>query len=158
MDAAYITLKAREDSFAGSTTKSRRTSSRSKKPTPKASQKGGWPLSAPSPHDLAIAGFVFKPTSASPDNVQCFHCQTQLDGWEESVFPAFEHLTHSPHCAFAINICIRLRNGDPGRTEDDPLSGGMLDARRRTFANLWPLDVAAGYPSVEQVRWDATHF
>jgi hypothetical protein len=105
--------------------------------------------------DLAYAGFIFKPTSASPDNVQCFHCQTQLDGWEETDVPAFEHLTHSPHCGFAINVCIRLRNGDPGRTEDDPLSGGMMDARRRTFADLWPLDVAAGFPSVEQVRCDS---
>jgi hypothetical protein len=157
MDTAYTTLQAREATFAGSKAKSRRTSSRSQKSAPKAAQKGGWPLSFPTPHDLAIAGFIYKPTSASPDNVQCFHCQTQLDGWEESDFPAYEHLTHSPNCAFAINICIRLRDGDPGRTEDDPLSDAMLDARRRTFANLWPLDVAAGYPSIEQVRWESTH-
>ncbi|KAF2690248.1 BIR-domain-containing protein [Lentithecium fluviatile CBS 122367] len=151
MDTAYACFQARLDSFASSKTKSRRTSTRSKKSGPKNVPKGGWPLSAPSPTDLAYAGFVFKPTSMSPDNVQCFHCQTQLDGWEETDVPAYEHLTHSPHCGFAINTCIRLRNGDPGRTEDDPLSGPMMDARRRTFLDLWPLDVAAGYPSVEQM-------
>lgn len=155
MDAAFASYQARFDSFASPKTKSRRTSTRSKKPAAKAAQKGAWPLLSPRPEDLAYAGFVFKPTSTSPDNVQCFSCLTQLDGWEETDVPAYEHLTHSPNCGFAINACIRLRNGDPGRTEDDPLSELMMDARRRTFANLWPLDASAGFPSVEQVRHDA---
>lgn len=151
MDASFASFQARLDTFAAPKTKSRRTSTRSKKPAAKATQKGGWPLSFPRPEDLAFSGFVFKPTSASPDNVQCFSCQTQLDGWEETDTPAYEHLTHSPNCGFAINVCIRLRSGDPGRTEDDPLNEVMTDARRRTFVDLWPLDEAAGYPGIEQV-------
>ncbi|PVI00321.1 inhibitor of apoptosis repeat-containing protein [Periconia macrospinosa] len=151
MDASYASFQARLESFQPPKSKSRRTSSRSKKSAPKAAQKGGWPLAAPRPEDLAYGGFVFFPTSASPDNVQCFACGTQLDGWEEEDVPAYEHLTHSPNCGLAINICIRLRSGDPGRTEDDPLSEAMLDARRMTFADEWPLDVEAGFPSVQQM-------
>ena len=142
--------QARLATFQGAaTTKSRRPSSRSKKPAPK--PKNAWPVSAPSAEDLAYAGFVWKPTSASPDNVQCWSCNCQLDGWEEADVPAYEHLTHSPSCGFAIVTAIRLRHGDPGRTEEDPTSDAMVSARKDTFADLWPLDVAAGYPSVEQL-------
>lgn len=150
---SFATHEARLDTFAAPKTKSRRPSARGKKSAPKPGIKGGWPLESPRPHDLAWAGFIFKPTSASPDNVQCFHCQTQLDGWEPNDVPAFEHLTHSPDCGFAINVCIRIRDGDPGRIEDDPLSENMSKARRETFQDLWPLDVSAGYPSIDQVRF-----
>jgi hypothetical protein len=153
MEASYVYMQARLDSFQPpAPAKSRRTSSRSKKAPSKATKgKGGWPLAAPSAQDLAYAGFVWKPTSASPDNVQCFACNCQLDGWEESDVAAYEHLTHSPSCGFAVVTCIRLRTGDSDRTEEDPLSEQMLQARRDTFGTLWPLDSAAGFPSVDQV-------
>lgn len=147
----FASLQSRLDTFAAPKTNARRPSARGKKAAPKAAPKGGWPLEFPRPHDLAYAGFLFKPTSASPDNVQCFHCQTQLDGWEPNDVPAYEHLTHSPNCGFALNLCIRLRDGDPGRNEEDPLSERMMQARRETFHDLWPLDAVAGYPSIEQV-------
>lgn len=150
MDATLASYQARLATFATvATTKLRRTSSRSKKAAPKA--KAAWPLPSPTAQDLAYAGFVWRPTSASPDNVQCFSCNCQLDGWEESDVPAYEHLTHSPGCGFAIVTCIRLRSGDPGRTEDDPTSEAMVAARRETFGEMWPLDVSAGYPSVDQL-------
>ncbi|KAF2130477.1 inhibitor of apoptosis repeat-containing protein [Dothidotthia symphoricarpi CBS 119687] len=150
MDASLTCVQARLATFQGSTgNKLRRTSSRSKKAAPKA--KNAWPLAAPSAQDLAYAGFVWRPTSASPDNVQCFACHCQLDGWEESDNPAYEHLTHSPSCGYAAVICIRLRNGDPGRTEEDPTSESMTAARRDTFADLWPLDTAAGFPGPDQL-------
>jgi hypothetical protein len=149
MDAALATYQARLATFEAPATKGRRTSSRSKKAATKS--KASWPLKAPSAADLAYAGFVWKPTSASPDNVQCFACECQLDGWEEADVPAYEHSTHSPSCGFATIACIRLRAGDPGRTEEDPTSEPMVAARRSTFENLWPLDAAAGYPSVDQM-------
>ncbi|CAO2655896.1 Nn.00g046990.m01.CDS01 [Neocucurbitaria sp. VM-36] len=150
MDASMASLQARLATFQSSTsTKSRRTSTRSKKAGTKS--KAAWPLSSPSAQDLAYAGFVWKPTTASPDNVQCYFCECQLDGWEESDVPAFEHLTHSPSCGYAVVTCIRLRNGDPGRTEEDPTSDAMVSARRGTFGDLWPLDSNAGYPSVDQM-------
>lgn len=65
--------------------------------------------------------------------------------------PAYEHLTHSPNCGFAVVTCIRLRTGDPGRSEDDPTSDAMMQARRDTFEHGWPLDSNEGYPSIEQV-------
>lgn len=150
MDASLACVQARLATFEGTASgRSRRTSSRSKKVTTKT--KSAWPLTAPTAQDLAYAGFVWKPTSASPDNVQCFSCHCQLDGWEASDNPAYEHLTHSPSCGYATVICIRLRNGDPGRTEEDPISDAMMSARRDTFADLWPLDTAAGFPGPDQL-------
>jgi hypothetical protein len=145
--ASYQARLATFEGAAGS--KSRRTSSRSKKAAPKS--KAAWPLSSPSAQDLAYAGFVWKPTSASPDNVQCWACNCQLDGWEEADVPAYEHLTHSPSCGFAVVTNIRLRYGDPGRAEEDPTSDHMVSARRETFGDFWPLDASAGYPSVDQL-------
>ncbi|KAH7135901.1 hypothetical protein B0J11DRAFT_174283 [Dendryphion nanum] len=143
-------FQARLDTFVAPKSKaSRRTSARSK--GAKQPQTVGWPLTSPAPQDLAYAGFVWKPTSTSPDNVQCFSCSCQLDGWEESDVPAFEHLTHSPECGFAVNVCIRLRNGDPDRAEKDPMSDELLNARKATFSDMWPLDTEAGFPTVEQM-------
>ncbi|KAH4054936.1 hypothetical protein HBH92_151160 [Parastagonospora nodorum] len=150
MDASMATFQARLATFQGApAAKTRRPSSRSKKAAPKA--KAAWPLAAPSAEDLAFAGFVWRPTSVSPDNVQCWACNCQLDGWEEADVPAYEHLTHSPSCGFAVVTTIRLRHGDPGRTEEDPISERMIAARKETFGDLWPLDVSAGYPSVDQL-------
>ncbi|KAF2626272.1 inhibitor of apoptosis repeat-containing protein [Macroventuria anomochaeta] len=150
MAASLACLQARIDTFsAPATSKSRRTSSKSKKAPSK--PKSAWPLALPSAHDLAFAGFVWKPTTASPDNVQCFSCHCQLDGWEENDVPAYEHLTHSPSCGFAVVTCIRLRTGDPGRSEDDPISDAMMQARRDTFGESWPLDSNEGFPSIEQL-------
>ncbi|KAF2036636.1 inhibitor of apoptosis repeat-containing protein [Setomelanomma holmii] len=150
MDASMITYQARLATFQGAaTSKLRRTSSRSKKAATKS--KNAWPLKSPSAEDLAFAGFVWKPTSASPDNVQCFSCNCQLDGWEESDVPAYEHLTHSPTCGFAVVTAIRLRHGDPARTEEDPTCDSMVAARHATFGDQWPLDSTAGYPSVDQM-------
>jgi hypothetical protein len=151
-------FQVRLDSFTAK--KTRRSSTRSStsrtKKAPKPKKADAWPLTAPSPADLAFAGFLWAPSSASPDNVKCFVCDCQLDGWEESDNPAYEHLTHSPNCGFAINACIRLRNGDPARVEEDPLSEKMRSAREATFGNYWPLDTNAGFPSAEQVRAVAT--
>lgn len=150
MDASLVSYQARLATFQTTVSaKLRRTSSRSKKAAPKS--KVTWPLSSPSAEDLAFAGFVWRPTSTSPDNVQCFSCNCQLDGWEEPDVPAFEHLTHSPSCGFAVVTCIRLRGGDPGRTEDDPASDGMVAARRDTFGDIWPLEDQAGYPKADQM-------
>lgn len=132
--------------------KSRRASSRSKKAAPKAEPLPEWPHESPTFEDMAFAGFVFHPTSTSPDNAQCFMCGTQLDGWEENDVPIFEHLTHSPDCGYAINAAMRYRFDDPDRTQEDPCSDKMVQSRYYTFASMWPLDTAAGYPGVEQVR------
>lgn len=151
------TYQARLASFQGApATKTRRTSSRSKKAAPKS--KAAWPLSAPSAEELAHAGFVWKPTSLSPDNVQCWACSCSLDGWEETDVPSFEHLTHSPQCGFAVVTAIRMRSGDPGRAEEDPIGEAMIKAREYTFGDVWPLDTAAGYPGVEQLAAAGWYF
>lgn len=132
--------------------KSRRASTRGKKNSNVGvDDEISWPLTSPVPYDLAFAGFIFRPTSNSPDNCQCFECGCQLDGWEAEDVPAYEHLTHSPECGYAITICLRLRLGDPERVDEDPLGPRMLEARRATFGDYWNLDSSAGFPNVEQV-------
>ncbi|KAF2749842.1 BIR-domain-containing protein [Sporormia fimetaria CBS 119925] len=138
--------------------KPRRASARGGKKVSAATDDLTWPLPAPKPYDLAFAGFLYRPTSASPDNVQCFHCGCQLDGWEENDIPAFEHLTHAPNCEFAIQVCIRLREGDPDRADEDPMSERMVAARRATFKDYWDLDTDAGFPSVDQMAEAGWYF
>ncbi|ORY03836.1 hypothetical protein BCR34DRAFT_617663 [Clohesyomyces aquaticus] len=147
MSASLASFQARLDTFS-SKQKTRRGSRTTKKPPSKIA---AWPHQSPAPTDLAFAGFIFKPNPSSPDNVQCVTCHRQLDGWEPTDNPTYEHLTHSPNCGFAINACIRLRNGDPNRVEEDPLSEKMVEARANTFGDFWPLDTAAGFPSVQQL-------
>lgn len=130
--------------------KARRPSARSKKSST-ANEALSWPHKLPTPRELAHAGFIYKPTSASPDNVQCFKCGCQLDGWEPGDYPSREHLMHSPTCAFAINVCLRNREGDPERVDEDPLGDRMMAARRSTFEDFWDLDTSAGFPGVDEV-------
>ncbi|EOD53158.1 putative chromosome segregation protein [Neofusicoccum parvum UCRNP2] len=94
-----------------------------------------WPHETPSPEDLARAGFYYSPSANHPDNVVCFMCDRKLDGWEPEDVPALEHLSHAPDCAWAINVCLSLR--DPDENED-PMSEKMVAARTATFAGSWP--------------------
>ncbi|KAI9811510.1 MAG: hypothetical protein M1832_000885 [Thelocarpon impressellum] len=93
---------------------------------------------------LASAGFTYVPTGASPDNVECFLCHKALDGWEEQDDPIAEHLTHSPDCGWAIVTSIEKRRDDPAR-QKYPLGEDMKEARRATFAGLWPHDGKKGW-------------
>lgn len=87
---------------------------------------------------MAKAGFFFAPSATNPDNAMCFVCQRQLDGWEQDDNPALEHLTHSPDCGWAINVCISLSSGDPERIDEDAMSERMVEARTSTFLGKWP--------------------
>ncbi|OCL05283.1 hypothetical protein AOQ84DRAFT_356028 [Glonium stellatum] len=136
------TLAGRLETFQTAHHLSKRRASSTKKKTPATVS---WPHTTPTPEELALAGFYYKPSAANTDNVQCFICQSQLDGWEPGDNPAFEHLTHAPDCGWAINTCIRLRNGDPNRVEDDPLSEKMMEARRATFMDNWPHEDKKGW-------------
>ncbi|MBE7181546.1 MAG: hypothetical protein INR71_10125 [Terriglobus roseus] len=94
---------------------------------------------------MARAGFFFKPTATNPDNVMCFVCQRQMDGWEQDDRPALEHLTLSPECGWAINVCISLRLGDSDRVDEDPMEERLLEARKSTFLGNWPHEHKKGW-------------
>ncbi|KAF2261937.1 inhibitor of apoptosis repeat-containing protein [Lojkania enalia] len=145
--ASVMSIIEREATFKAGHQKARRGSRGSKK----AAQPVSWPHELPRPSDLAFAGFVFKPTVFAPDNVQCVICHCQLDSWEPGDVPAHEHLTNSPTCGLAINVCIRIRDGDANRVEEDPMAHWLQEARRATFKQKWPLDAGAGYPGVDQM-------
>ncbi|PJF18681.1 Baculoviral IAP repeat-containing protein 5.1 [Paramicrosporidium saccamoebae] len=47
---------------------------------------------------MAMAGFYNRPFPGSPDNVCCFMCNKNLDGWEASDEAWMEHVKHAAHC------------------------------------------------------------
>ena len=94
---------------------------------------------------LARAGFFYKPSSSSHDNVTCYICERSLDGWEPSDEPAEEHFEHSAECGWAIYAHISLRLDDPNRQEKDPSDEKMVDARTMTFRGQWPHESKKGW-------------
>ncbi|MCJ1287930.1 hypothetical protein MMC26_007282 [Xylographa opegraphella] len=97
-----------------------------------------WPHKSPSPTDLARAGFFYAPTIACSDNVTCFVCGKELDGWEEKDDPVKEHLNFSPGCGWAINMAIEQDVEEGIREDENPMSARMLEARKSTFGDRWP--------------------
>ena len=85
---------------------------------------------------MAEAGFFYKPTVKSPDNVVCYLCQKSLDGWEPEDDPRIEHLSHSDHCGWAWNVCSKLYKLK-APLKDDPMDEKMCEARRMTFGSKW---------------------
>lgn len=92
---------------------------------------------------LARAGFFFNPQPSNPDNVRCFLCHKDLDGWEEDDDPLQEHLKHSGSCGWAICAAIELELGDV--VNEDPRLPYLLDARKSTFAGRWPYESKKGW-------------
>lgn len=82
---------------------------------------------------LSRAGFYYKPTSDSDDNCACFLCEVKLDGWESGDIPLDEHLSHAKSCPWAISLSCARENEDR-----DPMDSDLLEARRDTYADLWP--------------------
>ncbi|KAI9762589.1 MAG: hypothetical protein M1840_001215 [Geoglossum simile] len=102
-----------------------------------------WPHKAPSPDQLAQAGFYYRPSPENPDSVECFLCRKGLDGWEECDDPIEEHLKHSADCGWALNTYIEQNR--EARERSDPLHASMIAARRATFADRWPHDGKKGW-------------
>lgn len=92
---------------------------------------------------MARAGFVFQPLPGNPDNVSCFLCNKALDGWEEDDRPLEEHLKHSPECGWAITAAIEAGVAEYAR--EDPRDELMMEARKATFANMWPHENRKGW-------------
>lgn len=92
---------------------------------------------------LAKAGFFYHPTQSNPDNVACFLCRSNLDGWEEGDDPLVEHLKHAPNCGWAIVASIE--KGDEELCQLYPADRAMIEARKATFADKWPHDGKKGW-------------
>ncbi|KXS99266.1 hypothetical protein AC578_6179 [Pseudocercospora eumusae] len=115
-------------------------------------RKGGntveWPHAKPSKEALARAGFFYRPTHDSNDNVQCFLCAVKLDGWEESDDPISEHLAHAKSCAWATVMSVtRDDETEKPPEERDPLSEELYQARKATF------NVGHGWPHESKKGW-----
>ncbi|KAE8443988.1 hypothetical protein EG329_001117 [Mollisiaceae sp. DMI_Dod_QoI] len=119
----------------------------SKRRVSNASTKGSksikWPHSFLSGEELAKAGFFYHPLQANPDNVACFLCHRNLDGWEEDDDPLAEHLKHSPDCGWAVVASIE--KGDEELSQQYPASASMIEARKATFADKWPHEGKKGW-------------
>ena len=96
-------------------------------------------------HQLARAGFFYRPTSSCPDNTSCYLCESNLDGWEPSDNAVEEHLKHSPNCGWAITIATELDIEDGNQCQEDPMCDKMLDARKMTFGSRWPHESKRGW-------------
>ncbi|KAF9311259.1 hypothetical protein BG003_007596 [Podila horticola] len=102
------------------------------------------------PSTLSEAGFFWKPSKKSSDNVVCFLCHKSIDGWIAEADPFQEHLDHSRKCGWAIvkSIPHVEKGGLPFTWDDEPeLPKGkrMTDARLRTFGNWWPHEHEKGW-------------
>jgi hypothetical protein len=99
---------------------------------------------------LAKAGFFYYPILVNPDNVACFLCHKNIDGWEKGDDPQVEHLKHSPDCGWAIVATIEKQDGQ--LSEEYPCSTRMIEARKATFADKWPHEGKKGWKcKVKQV-------
>ncbi|KZT10475.1 uncharacterized protein LAESUDRAFT_673243 [Laetiporus sulphureus 93-53] len=101
------------------------------------------------PQTLAEAGFFFNPTRANPDNVKCFMCKKELDGWSEDDDPFEIHWQKCRNsCPWAAARCglfhDMCEDGSYNFTELEriPTSSTMEQARLGTFTfkNQWPHD------------------
>ena len=100
---------------------------------------------------LARAGFYFNPHPSTPDNVRCFLCHKELDGWEPDDDPLAEHLKHSSGCGWAICAAIEVELGDSAK--EDPRQPHLLDARKATFAGHWPYEGKKGWKCKTKQVW-----
>ncbi|OLL24679.1 Protein bir1 [Neolecta irregularis DAH-3] len=106
-----------------------------------------WPHESPTPEALANAGFYYKPQTDSNDNVVCFMCKKNLNGWVPDDDPIQEHYIHAQECPWAVTCHCRqealrvkkARDNDEAVTLDhDVKSDTFLEAREKTFGNMWP--------------------
>ncbi|KAH0551032.1 hypothetical protein GP486_007611, partial [Trichoglossum hirsutum] len=106
---------------------------------------------------LAQAGFYYRPSSESPDSVECFLCRKGLDGWEEEDDPVEEHLKHSADCGWAVNVSIEQKSEEQKRDHSgDPLGVSVMAARRATFAERWPHENKKGWLCKITKVWSST--
>lgn len=97
--------------------------------TAQKTSKPTWPHAAAlNPSAMAMAGWYHRPSASSPDNVACFLCGKNLDGWQPEKDDAWmEHVAHGKHCPL-----VRL---------------DLVENRERTFEH-WP----HSKPSRQQVQ------
>lgn len=68
------------------------------------------------PENFAKAGFYNCSTKESRDNVKCFVCMKQLDGWEKEDDPWEEHKKRGQNCLF---VQLKTKNsGDSYKMRD----------------------------------------
>ncbi|KAG0649145.1 Chromosome segregation cut17 [Hyphodiscus hymeniophilus] len=136
----YFTYENRLASFQNAQQLSKRRASNASTKAPKLMK---WPHKWLLAEDLAKAGFFYYPILINPDNVACFLCHKNIDGWEEGDDPLVEHLKHSPNCGWAIVATIETQDGE--LSEEYPCSARMIEARKATFADRWPHEGKRGW-------------
>lgn len=165
-----VTHEARVESFHHASSSATTTTARSRKTSATAT----WPhvnsthSQYPSPSHFASLGLFFSPTATQPDRVLSY-----IDGTEISGFAAGDSLQQRLEVAHAKDPWLMIiRSKDAGKTsetdeqrmtyeDEDMLPNGqsMTQARRRTFADLWPHDGKRGWkPSSQKLAQAGFHF
>ncbi|RUS19684.1 hypothetical protein BC937DRAFT_87102 [Endogone sp. FLAS-F59071] len=140
-----------------------------------------WPYSKAkklkaNPETLAHAGFYYTPTRILPpnDNVTCFSCAKQLDGWQSNDDPFAEHASHSPTCAWCVlgfpappqagskkkkpvHVHPRL-TVDAADPKTWPASERMVEARLASFGSSWPHEGRTGWSAVSVQKMASAGF
>lgn len=100
-----------------------------------------WPhpstLFCATPHTLAHAGFYVRHIDGSTDNVCCFMCAKNLDGWIREDDAWQEHVNHAGHCPL-VRLDLRESREETFRRSGWPHK--TLDAGRMAEAGFfaWP--------------------
>ncbi|KAI5845743.1 hypothetical protein DFP73DRAFT_512235 [Morchella snyderi] len=132
--------------------KRRPSTSNSKLPPPPAR----WPHDRPSAKTLAAAGLYYNPSEHHPDNVTCYLCAKDLDGWESDDDPRAEHVKHCPDCGWAQ---VSVVSASASVAAEDPRGARMVRARADTFGDWWPHEDKLGWaPSVQRMAEAGWHY
>ncbi|MCJ1310263.1 hypothetical protein MMC25_003925 [Agyrium rufum] len=137
------TYEARLETFHKAPSASKRRASNAK--GAKGPKIKGWPLNLPTPEQLAGAGLYFRPTTSAPDNVQCYMCLSELDGWDEGDVPILEHRTLAPDCGFAIMLGVEYDISVEGLSTETMDPNKLFEARKATFEEKWPHENKRGW-------------
>ncbi|KAH0605875.1 uncharacterized protein H6S33_004332 [Morchella sextelata] len=114
-----------------------------------------WPHDRPSAKTLAAAGLYYNPSEDHPDNVTCYLCAKDLDGWESDDDPSAEHVKHCPDCGWA-RVSVTSTSTS---TAEDPRGARMVRARADTFGDWWPHEGKLGWaPSVHRMAEAGWHY
>ncbi|KAH8659180.1 hypothetical protein BGZ60DRAFT_517799 [Tricladium varicosporioides] len=146
----YFAFEARLQSFHEAQQASKRRASNASARGPKVVK---WPHKHMSTEEFAKAGFFYHPLPGNPDNVACFLCHKNIDGWQEGDDPIAEHLKYSADCGWAIVATIERQDGV--LSEEYPSSKKMIEARKATFAGRWPYEGKKGWKCKTKQMVDA---
>jgi hypothetical protein len=85
-----------------------------------------------------MAGFYCRPLTGSPDNVCCFVCSKNLDGWQPEDEAWAEHVAHGRHGCYLVNLQEEVNRTDTFRASRWPHSSPGAEQMARAGFFYYP--------------------